>query len=116
MSPVNSSIRNVKRWCGSGKTERRNTKTCHKDVTQRRHATAVQRSAHDHRSAQRDQDGREPRGAGAGGGRGDGGRWALRGGGARGGEPGRGSPPTRIRRGRPRGGPSRPPAGPTPEG
>src|SRR2546430_14055308 len=77
MSPVNSSIRNVKRWCGSGKTERRNTKTCHKDVTQRRHATAVQRSGHDHRSAQRDQDGREPRGAGAGGGRVVGGGWGI---------------------------------------
>src|SRR2546430_11310718 len=105
MSPVNSSIRNVKRWCGSGKTERRNTKTCHKHVTQRRHATAVQRSAHDHRSAQRDQDGREPRGAGAGGGRVVGGRWALGAGGARGGGRLGGRRRPRSRGGGPAGGP-----------
>src|SRR2546430_3925314 len=104
MSPVNSSIRNVKRWCGSGKTERRNTKTCHKDVTQRRHATAVQRSAHDHRSAQRDQDGREPRGAGAGGGRGVCGGWGLGAGGGRGGGRPGGCPPTGFRGGAPPGG------------
>src|SRR5438093_1381762 len=95
--PVNSSIRSVKLWFGLGKTEelkdvtqRRCAETLHEDVTRRRCTNAsrnnVKRSPHDCWGAQRDQDGREPRGVGARGCRVVGGRWALGAGGAGGGD------------------------------